>query len=357
MNPESGDARLRGVAGEGAGGGPRFEEPEDFEVEEIALYEPTGEGGHTFVLVEKRLRTTEEVARLLARAASVRPGDVGYAGRKDRRAVARQWLSVPALDPDAALGLEAPGVRVLAARRHPHKLRTGQLRGNRFRLRVRGVAAGAAGALAARAEALVEHGLPNRFGAQRVGAGGRNAERAAEGLAGAGAWPRDRRAARFLLSSLQAAVFDDVLARRPLPPGRVEAGDVAVVCASGGLFRVEDEAREQPRAARFEISPTGPIFGTRMTAAAGAPGEREAESLARFGIDLASFRPPRGVRARGARRPLRVRPEGLSVRELAADVVELRFDLPPGSYATVLVEALLGGPGASDDRESPLGLP
>jgi tRNA pseudouridine13 synthase len=175
--------------------------------------------------------------------------------------------------------------------------------------------------------------------------GGRNAERAASRLSGDGRWPRDRREARFLLSALQAAVFDDVLARRPLPLDRVEAGDVAVVCASGGLFVVEDALREQPRAARFEISPTGPIFGTRMDEAAGAPGERERESLARFGIDLATFRPPRGVRARGARRPLRIRPEELAVELHGGNEVELRFVLPPGSYATVLVDALLGGPG------------
>src|SRR5574338_64208 len=66
--------------------------PEDFVVEELPLYAPAGEGAHTFVRVEKRLRTTEEVARALARLAGVRPGDVGYAGRKDRVAVARQWL-------------------------------------------------------------------------------------------------------------------------------------------------------------------------------------------------------------------------------------------------------------------------
>jgi tRNA pseudouridine13 synthase len=69
--------------------------PEDFRVDEIPLYRPAGEGEHTFVLVEKRERTTEEVARELAQAAGVRPRDVGYAGRKDRVAVATQWFSVP----------------------------------------------------------------------------------------------------------------------------------------------------------------------------------------------------------------------------------------------------------------------
>jgi tRNA pseudouridine13 synthase len=58
--------------------------PEDFCVDEVPLYSPTGEGEHTFVRVEKRLRSTEEVARALARAAGVEPRAVGYAGRKDR---------------------------------------------------------------------------------------------------------------------------------------------------------------------------------------------------------------------------------------------------------------------------------
>ena len=318
-------------------------EPEDFLVEELPLYEPAGEGEHTFVWVEKRLRTTEEVARVLARCAAVRPGDVGYAGRKDRVAVARQWLSVPGLDPAAALALEAPGVRVLDARRHRHKLRTGQLRGNRFRLRVRDAAPEALERAPERAAELGRVGLTNRFGSQRFGAEGANPERARALLAGeSGAWPRDRRAARFLLSSLQAAVFNEVLERRPLALDAVEAGDVAVVCASGGLFVVEDAEREQPRAASFEISATGPVFGTRMTEAAGAPGERERAACAAFGVDLASFRPPRGVRARGARRALRVRPVGLVLEREGERDLALAFELPAGSYATVLVEALLG---------------
>jgi tRNA pseudouridine13 synthase len=318
-------------------------EPEDFVVEEVPLYEPAGEGEHTFVWIEKRLRTTEEVARVLARSAAVRPADVGYAGRKDRVAIARQWLSVPGLDPAAALAIEAPGVRVLDARRHRHKLRTGQLRANRFELRVRDVAPEALEGASQRAAELERVGLANRFGAQRFGAEGANPERARALLAGEpGAWPRDRRAARFLLSSLQAAVFNEALERRTLPLDAVEAGDVAVVCASGGLFVVEDIEREQPRATRFEISATGPVFGTRMTQAAGAPGERERAACAAFGIDLEGFRPPRGVRARGARRALRVRPVGLTLERLAERELALSFELPAGSYATVLVEALLG---------------
>jgi tRNA pseudouridine13 synthase len=340
------------------------ESPEDFAVDEIPLYAPRGEGAHTFVRIEKRDATTEQVAAALARAAGVASREVGYAGRKDRRAIARQWFSVPGLDPARALALELPGARPLEAVRHPHKLRTGQLRGNAFAIAVRGVDA----ATARRSReclAVVERvGLPNRFGRQRFGREGDNAERArallAGGLGAAGSGVRDRRAARFLLSALQAAVFNEVLARRPLALDEVEAGDVAQVVASGGLFVVEDAAREGPRAASFEISATGPIFGlgrVREREPRGRPAAREREVLDAMGI--AARAPLPGLRLPGARRPLRV-PVGAAVAEHTGDVLRLRFELPPGSYATVLLEELLEGrveDAGADDAEPRARLP
>jgi tRNA pseudouridine13 synthase len=327
--------------------------PEDFVVEEIPAYAPCGEGEHTFVRVEKRGRTTEAVARELARAAGVRPGDVGYAGRKDRFAVTTQWLSVPRLPPDEALALDLEGARVLEAVPHRAKLRTGHLRGNRFAITLHGVDADAAACAGERLATLAHEGMANRFGRQRFGREGDNAERGLALLRGASgrgrgaSGPRvDRREARFLLSALQAAVFNEALARRTLALGALEAGDVAVVHASGGLFVVEDPAREAPRAERFEISATGPIFGTRAgsrdPAPRGAPAERETAAAAALGVDLAApIRLPRGLRLPGGRRALRVRPGEASARHDAGRL-RLVFTLPPGSYATVLLDALSG---------------
>ena len=313
--------------------------PEDFRVDEIALYAPAGQGEHTFLRVEKCNRSTDEVARDLARAAGVRPRDVGYAGRKDRVAVTTQWFSVPRLSPEAALGLALPGVRVLEAAAHPHKLRTGQLRGNRFDIAVREVGVAEGPTLERRLEEMADRGMPNRFGPQRFGRYADNAERGRRLLSGV-ARVGDRRRARFLLSALQAEVFNAVLARRALPLDRLECGDVAVVHASGGLFLVEDLAREAPRAASFEISATGPIFGTRTLQPAAEVAAREREVLEACGVPAEGLTPPRGIRLRGGRRPLRVRPEEASVLPLA-DGVRLRFTLPAGSFATVLVEELL----------------
>jgi tRNA pseudouridine13 synthase len=313
--------------------------PEDFVVDEQPLYAPAGTGDHTFVRVEKRLRTTEAVARELARAAGVRAQDVGYAGRKDRGAVATQWFSVPGLAPEAALELALDNARVLEAVRHPHKLRTGQLSGNRFAIRLRGVGAQAFERASLRLAEIRARGLPNRFGVQRFGRAGDNAERARRFCSGE-LRVRDRRDARFLVSAWQSEVFNAVLAARALPLDALEAGDLAMRHDSGGVFRVDDPERERVRVLAFEISATGPVFGPRMTWPGGAVADRERAVMSAHGLDPDALRLP-GVRARGARRALRVRPDDLAL-VAEGDDAWLRFDLPAGSYATVLIEELFG---------------
>jgi len=323
-------------------------------VEEIPLYPTIGEGEHTFVFVEKRLRTTEEIARALARAAGVSARDVGYAGRKDRAAVTRQWFSLPGLDPDCAHELALPDAQIIEAARHRHKLRTGQLRGNRFEIRVRGVSPAQAIRARERMAEIEGVGMPNRFGSQRFGRGGNNAERAMAILRGARP-PQNRRDSRFLFSALQAQVFNDVLASRPLPLDRLEAGDLAMKSDSGGVFLVEDVEHENTRAAAFEISPTGPIFGSKMTKPTGVPAQREARALLDCGwSDQLMDKVPRGVRLPGARRALRVRPTAVSLDFENADAI-LRFELSAGSFATVLLDELFGAvedASLSDSRRS-----
>src|SRR3954451_17014883 len=69
--------------------------PEDFVVDEVPLYAASGQGEHWYVRVRKREATTIELREVLAVAAGIAAGDVGYAGMKDKHAVTTQWLSVP----------------------------------------------------------------------------------------------------------------------------------------------------------------------------------------------------------------------------------------------------------------------
>ncbi|HZT79541.1 MAG TPA: tRNA pseudouridine(13) synthase TruD, partial [Gemmataceae bacterium] len=122
-------------------------QPEDFEVEEIPAYEPSGQGDHLYLWVEKRDMGAEYFARQVARRLDVPAGEVGTAGLKDRRAVTRQMVSVPARAEPNLAQLDGEGIRVLRVSRHGNKLRPGHLRGNRFRVLVRDADPAAAGLL------------------------------------------------------------------------------------------------------------------------------------------------------------------------------------------------------------------
>lgn len=331
--------------------------PEDFVVEEELLYPLSGEGSHTYLLVEKRDATTDQVARALAIESSVGHRDVGFAGRKDRYAVARQWFSVPSLDRSQVEALSLPNCRILAVEQHHSKLRLGEIERNRFCIRVREVRDADREAAIARFESIEARGFPNRFGRQRFGRYGDNAERGAALLRGEG--PRvDRRTLRFLISALQSAVFNRLLEIRSIGIDEVRRGDLAFEHATGSVFPVVDEAEASLRAERFEISATGPLFGLKVRRAQGASGEEEDRALLDFGlVDLHRLRLPRGVRLPGQRRPLRVRPEeGRCVA--VEDGLEVAMALPSGVYATVLIEELFPGeevvegehsdPGAAD---------
>ncbi|HEY6004406.1 MAG TPA: tRNA pseudouridine(13) synthase TruD [Anaeromyxobacter sp.] len=325
----------------GSGGALRAS-PEDFRVDEVPAYPPSGAGPHLFLRVEKRGRTTPDVLRALARALGVPERDAGYAGLKDRDALTTQWLSFPAAkDPDPA-SLEGPGLRVLQVSRHGNKLRTGHVRANRFSIAVRG---GDVALARAAAEALQARGLPNFFGPQRFGTEGRNAAVGKAILAGA-ATPEARRAARdrFLrrlsLSAYQAHLFNLWLAER-MADGLFAAalrGDVMKKLDSGGLFECEDPAADGPRVERFEISPAGPIFGHKLRPAAGEALAREERILAAEGMTLEGFARG-GGEAEGTRRAARLRVE-VSLEPLA-DGYRAAFELPRGSYATVVLRELV----------------
>jgi tRNA pseudouridine13 synthase len=320
--------------------------PEDFRVDELPAYLPSGAGPHLYLRVEKRGRTTRDALRTLARALGVSERDAGYAGLKDRDAVTTQWLSFPAArDPDPA-ALAAPGLRVLEVSRHQNKLRAGHVRANRFVLGVRGGDLARARAAAA---ALAARGLPNFFGPQRFGAEGRNAAVGKALLLGDGS-PEVRRAARdrFLrrlsISAYQSLLFNRWLAER-LADGLFAAallGDVMKKLDSGGLFDCEDPPVDGPRVAAFEISPAGPMFGHKLRPAGHDALAREERLLAAEGIGLDLFARGRGE-AEGTRRAARLRVDVALEPLEGGGGYRATFELPKGSYATVVMGELVKG--------------
>jgi tRNA pseudouridine13 synthase len=407
-------------------GGRLKERPEDFLVDEISDIEPVGYGEHLWLLVEKRDATTAEIARDLARHCGVAPGAVSYAGIKDRRAITRQVFSVhvPGRDASKFPAFEHPRAGVLGVRQHTSKIRRGQLAGNRFSIRVRGVEPTAAVAAKRVLDELAERGVPNRFGSQRFGGRKRNHlvgralwlgrwDEALELLLGPGgvtpaaqqesadrfaagrfeealralpraltlertvlkefartgkagkAWkavrPRDR---GFFVSAFQSAVFNEVLAARVADGtyDRPVPGDLLLTADGHDPVLVLPEAEVDRRTieevARFERTPSGPMWGARMRRASAAVDLLEVRALGELGVSLEEIAAPADRAAEmagGTRRPLRVRLTNPGVEggiDEHGPYVRCSFDLPGGAFATEVMAVVMGGNGEGEEEET-----
>jgi tRNA pseudouridine13 synthase len=384
-------------------GGTIKDRPEDFFVQELPLYDASGEGEHVYCEIQKIGVTTFAAVDRLSAALNVSPRDIGYAGMKDARAVSRQLFSIPGVTPEQVMALQLPDMAVQWAARHGNKLRLGHLAGNRFAIKVRNVKPTDVVKLAPLAEILCRRGMPNYFGAQRFGRRGDNhklgaavvrgdarqlltlflgspssddpttqsaratfdkgdLERAMQlyprrcgmerrvlarliktGKPGAAAGVVDQRLRRLWVSALQSDLFNALVARRIAELDHLLLGDLAYKHDSGAVFLVADAAVEQPRADRFEISPTGPLLGYRLTLPEGEPLRMEQEVFAAAELTPGDFRDPGRLRIKGARRPLRVQPKDV---EFSAGVDEhgahitAAFTLPPGSFATIFLREI-----------------
>ncbi len=315
----------------------------DFQVEEVPAYEPEDRGTHLFIWVEKTDLTTQEAVKRLASHLAVDPRAAGYAGLKDRRAITRQWISFEGATPSAAVGLELPGLRVLDARLHPSKLRTGHLRGNRFRIRVRGTPSERMFDVRRVFERLMAEGVPNYFGEQRFGMAGDNVARARAWIVDGGRPPRAPFERKLLASALQSELFNRRVAARVAGEGlgRIFSGEVVRKEDTGGLFTVEDVQEAQERSDRWALSPTGPMFGPKMRWPKDEAKAQEEALLRDAGLDEACLARI-GRAGEGTRRVVRFR---LGAPELGQteDGFEVAFELPPGAYATVVLREILKG--------------
>jgi len=381
--------------------------PEDFFVQELPLYEPVGQGEHVYAEIQKVGITTFEAINRIARALNVSPRDIGYAGMKDAHAVTVQTLSIFGTTPEAVMALKIDGVTVRWAIRHGNKLRLGHLKANRFAVRLRGVSPTDVLKLTPVLKTLQERGLPNYFGEQRFGrrgdnhllgaaiircdpkgvldqllgkpmptvedpqtTGARKAFDRGDHKLAMKLWPRksgmerrilarliktgkpvaafkaiDERLRRLWVSAAQSWMFNQVLAKR-MEAGNFDqllAGDLAYKHENGACFAVESADTEQPRAAAFEVSPTGPLVGYRMTLPTGEPLAIEEAVMAEAHLHPQDFKNEHGQRVKGARRPLRVKPEDVELTGGVDDHgphITVAFTLPAGSFATVLLREL-----------------
>ncbi len=376
--------------------------PEDFVVHEMALETPQGTGEHLYLHIEKTGLTTEQAIRVLGRVLG-RPAEAfGYAGRKDKHAVTRQWLSVQGGDETRLEKHHNTHIQILEVSRGGTKLRRGAHAGNRFTLELKGIDPARQGDVEATCAALAGQGLPNRFGAQRYGGAGMNAELGRhlvdgrqreyvlgylsekhmgaspgliplrEALAGdvKADWRRVGLGARDL--PRQAVEIAAQMARRPgdmdsllraVPKGDrrfhvqslqsalfddwvvLRMNEPAGLCGAlaGDWVRCSQQQVTRQVDCDQDLSPgesvLGPLYGKKMRAVQRRPLELEDQVLANSGLARESFEGLGPIGPKGGRRPLRVPVVGLE-GAWHEHGAQLRFVLPSGAYATTLLDQI-----------------
>jgi tRNA pseudouridine13 synthase len=286
--------------------------PEDFVVFEQIEIEFSGEGEHDWLLIEKTGANTAWVAGQLAKHARIPERDVGYAGLKDRHAVTTQWFSVKReiRNPTDWSAFDAAGIRILDTQVHGRKLKRGMHRGNSFRIAVHAENIGDLRTeIEARLALIANGGVPNYFGEQRFGRGGRNIELGRAVLEGK-RLPRNKRS--IGISALRSLEFNKTLDTRVRDGtwNRLLPGDRANLDRTGSHFDAEEMTPElDQRCKELDIHPTGvlPAFES--------------------------------IRVDASDRPLRMRVADLEW-EIEDELLRLEFTLGKGSYATAMLREI-----------------
>jgi tRNA pseudouridine13 synthase len=313
-------------------------------------------------------------------------------------------VRAPGRKPEDFPQLQHEQIAILWVDLHDRKLRRGHLKGNRFSIRIRDVQPTGTLRAQQILHTLRRTGLPGAIGHQRFGLTGMNhmvgrallrgepeqvmdlllgpgegaihaesralyaegryrealealpraarAERSVLGPLSRSAAPEQAVAAipvperRFFITAAQSAVFNEVLCARLLDGtwDQFREGDRAMKLDGRATFAVgaaEIDSGELPgRLERFEISPTGPMWGPQMQRAVGAVDDLELEALERFGLSpeiLERYEQTRRGDLEGQRRPLRVPvvdPEVEGGVDAHGAFIRCAFDLPRGSFAT-----------------------
>ncbi len=348
----------------------------DFHVYEELPFVLSGKGDAFYVYVEKRNLTTQEVIDYLRKKLKLSRLSLGIAGLKDKKAIARQWISIY----DRAL-TQAGGERVfvdtlaeitkvIKTSRHAFPLNLSTPITNKFTITFR-AQKNLWQAEKFQAQQVVTDllatGYPNLFGVQRFGIGGRNSTQGWEILHGTSTEKKRMTPADvvFKLQAYASKIFNEYATQISESGKPLLDGDIVTRVGQGkfqyGIYEtatntvvmtetkgVNDKATFEVKASEKRIAYnaqtmllTWPVlwWNVPLPSATSAAGQREAKFLQQYLKDKEMFEQFHTHKVFGLRRPLRVIPTKSDVR-YEGDDLHISFTLPSWSYASIVFDKL-----------------
>jgi len=314
----------------------------DFIVEEQLGFEPSGEGEHVCLWIEKRGQNTQYVAKLIAQfvkqtVSKIKQRDVSYCGLKDRHGVTRQWFSVPVpvkTELDWA-AFSTDQINVLHHTRHIRKLRTGVHQGNHFTILLKDVTDLAQ--CERNIKRIKSYGVPNYYGPQRFGHHGNNLALAKRMFNGESI--RDRKLRGLVLSAARSYLFNQLLSERIKASAIAEPidGDLFMLSGSQSFFSAQIDEQINSRLAQGDIALALPLAtGSDKSLTQLAALDFETQCLAPFELWLQGLK---AARMSDSARLAVLKPTDLAY-DIKANTIRLSFSLPRGSFATALLREI-----------------
>lgn len=307
---------------------------EDFQVNEVLSFEPSGHGEHLYFYIEKRNCNTDWVAVQLQKHFQLKSKDIGYAGKKDRLSVSRQWFSVHLPGKNREYEpIENEFFKIIHSTLHNKKLRLGSIKENQFKLVLRNLS----GEVSEDAIMnLTEQGFPNYFGYQRFGHGANNLSKA-ELLLTEQLKVKSRNKKGLYLSAARSFLFNLVLAKRVESKTWNVAidGDCLNLNGTRSFFScdiLDDEIQRRVEQGDLHIS--GWLPGLQASQVTGEAQSLEQSVLSSYSKWLQGLA---RAKVESARRPMRAFPRELQCDFMQPGKLILQFSLPSGCFATSLL--------------------
>lgn len=330
--------------------------PSDFIVHENMHITLDQTGEHLWLQIQKTNLNTQFVVRLLAQWANIAPKDVGYSGLKDRHAQTCQWFSLRLpnkISPEMSFEQFAQDklnddeqICVLQSVWHGRKLNRGTHKSNQFIITLRQID-GDVGKIDDTLQQIKTNGVPNYFGEQRFGNDASNIAKTQEFFAKIcqkGRYFANKKFAErdgLWISTARSVLFNQMLSVRVSQENWHTAlsGDVFNLDGTGAIFIDDGDEQLAKRLQTGDIHPTAPLFGI---------GEPKTTSQAHQLYQAILEQPDNAIFVAGlnlVKANLAYRPLRLMVRDLAwqfdNQTLTLSFSLPKGSFATVVLSALV----------------
>ncbi|NPA73323.1 MAG: tRNA pseudouridine(13) synthase TruD [Epsilonproteobacteria bacterium] len=336
----------------------------DFVVDEVPLYEPSGEGEHLMLKIRKKDMTTWEMIQKLSEVLGCKVRDIGYAGLKDKDGLTSQYVTVYKKYEKNLSHLNDNKIKILQKSYHVNKLKIGHLKGNNFFIRLKKVNNVDAKKIEEILNIIQKIGSPNYFGYQRFGIEKNNFEIGKEILLGKKNI-KNKKKREFFINAYQSHIFNLWLSKRVeiskifnsfnikelknlfvYPDELIEKikeqknffkilpGDIAHHYPYGKAFECLDIRYEAERFVKKEITITGLLAGKKAKRAVNEAGEIEKDFISEIEENMNKMH--------GSRRFAWIFPQIISHKYKKEDAqFELSFFLPKGAYATVLLEEII----------------